>query len=282
MALGRTHWRYIRAELQRLLQSDLDAAVFRKCLVPMEKAKMLLPCRIGDYTDFYASKEHAVNVGTMFRGKENALNPNWIHLPVGYHGRSSSIVVSGSDIRRPCGQVKPVDSDQPIFTSSKKMDFELEMAFVVGVGNEMGQRISVEDGEEHIFGVVLMNDWSARDIQAWEYVPLGPFLGKNFGTTISPWIVTLDALEAGRVSGPLQDQTLPYLQSKGPSHFNVNLQVFLRPAGSDQEYLLTTSNLKHLYWSFTQQLAHHTINGCNMQTGDLCGTGTISGPVPFE
>jgi fumarylacetoacetase len=215
MSLGKTHWRYIRGQLQRLFTegTNISSTVLSAVLLPMSKAKMHLPVHVGDYTDFYSSKEHAVNVGTMFRGKENALNPNWyhyiaslyrLHIPIGYHGRASSIVVSGTDLRRPWGQIKLPDSEDPIFSASKKIDFELEMAFVVCTGNQLGEPISLAQAEDHIFGVVIMNDWSARDIQAWEYVPLGPFLGKNFGTSISPWVVTLDALEAFRCTGPEQ------------------------------------------------------------------------------
>ena len=208
MAMGRKHWRFIRTELQSLLAADspikTDTQLLAKILVPMSQVTMHVPVTIGDYTDFYASKEHATNVGTMFRGRENALNPNWLHIPIGYHGRASSIVVSGTSIRRPKGQLKAPDAEAPVFAASRKVDFELEMAFVVGTGNQLGEPISIGEAEEHIFGVVLMNDWSARDIQAWEYVPLGPFLGKSFGTSISPWIVTLDALEPFRCSGPEQ------------------------------------------------------------------------------
>lgn len=207
MALGRKHWRFIRAELQRLFstQSPIKGnPILDQILFPMNQSTMHLPMSIGDYTDFYASKEHATNVGTMFRGRENALNPNWLHIPIGYHGRASSIVVSGTKIVRPKGQLKAPDAEAPVFGASKKVDFELEMAFVVGTGNALGQAINLAEAEEHIFGVLLMNDWSARDIQAWEYVPLGPFLGKSFGTTVSPWIVTLDALEPFRCSGPEQ------------------------------------------------------------------------------
>jgi fumarylacetoacetase len=238
--------------------------------------------QIGDYTDFYSSREHATNVGTMFRGKENALMPNWLHLPVGYHGRASSIVVSGSDLHRPMGQTKADDAPAPTFGPSKVVDFELEMGFLIGPGNRLGESIPTSRAMDHIFGMVLVNDWSARDIQKWEYVPLGPFLAKNFGTSISPWVVTMDALEPFRVKGPEQNdpRPLPYLQTTQPSAYDIKLEVTLQPKESDQAARICSSNFKHLYWSMHQQLAHHTINGCNMQTGDLLASGTISGPTP--
>jgi len=244
---------------------------------------MLLPVEIGDYTDFYSSKEHAINVGTMFRGPDNALMPNWTHLPVGYHGRSSSIVVSGTDIRRPNGQQKPGDGP-PVFGPCKLLDFELEMGFFVGPGTELGQSIPVDNACEHIFGLVLVNDWSARDIQKWEYVPLGPFLGKSFATSISPWIVTLDALEPFRRPGPIQDpQPLPYLQVSRDGSYEIQLEVALRSEQMAKESMapqtLTRSNFRYLYWDMCQQLAHHTSNGCNVGPGGLMASGTISGPT---
>jgi fumarylacetoacetase len=272
MALGRGAWQNARKSLQSAIRKG---SIPQGAWIHLDKAQYRLPCSIGDYTDFYASKEHATNVGTMFRGKDNALQPNWVHLPVGYHGRASSVVVSGTPIVRPAGQLKPPEG-APVFGLSTKLDFELEMAFIVGVGNELGRPIAIDKADEHIFGAVLMNDWSARDIQAWEYVPLGPFLGKSFGTTISPWIVTIDALkECGAVcDGPKLDApVLPYLQQREPRAFSVDLSVRVN------KQVVCRSNMKYLYWSLAQMLAHHTINGCNMRTGDLCGTGTISGPT---
>ncbi|CAI2171279.1 11503_t:CDS:10 [Funneliformis geosporum] len=283
MSLGKPLWQATRRFLQNILSNDNpelrdNDQLRQKAFVAQKSAKMHLPAQIGDYTDFYASKEHATNVGEMFRGKDNALMPNWVHLPVGYHGRSSSIVVSGTDIVRPCGQRLPAKDHPPIFGPSAKLDFELEMAFFVGSGNKPGERIPIDQANKHIFGLVLMNDWSARDIQAWEYVPLGPFLGKNFGTTISPWVVTLDALEPFLVNGPTQDPApLSYLNHDVPSAYNIQLEVKMKPNKSDFFKTLTRSNLKYMYWSLKQQLVHHTVNGCNMRPGDLCGTGTISG-----
>jgi fumarylacetoacetase len=238
-----------------------------------------LPVNIGDYTDFYSSKEHATNVGTMFRDPNNALLPNWLHIPVGYHGRSSSIVPTGKNILRPYGQSKPAGTDNPVFGPSKLVDFELEMAFITTDVNKLGERIPIEEAEDYIFGLVLFNDWSARDIQAWEYVPLGPFLGKSFGSTISPWIVTLDALEPFRIKGPKQDpEPFPYLQQDGDKSFDIHLSVLIKPENGN-ENLVTNSNFKYMYWSMAQQLTHHTINGCNVRTGDMMGSGTISGPT---
>ncbi|RHZ66585.1 hypothetical protein Glove_306g45 [Diversispora epigaea] len=283
MSLGRPIWQATRRYLQQIL-SENDSTLRdnielrQRALISQKLARMHLPANIGDFTDFYASKEHATNVGTMFRGKDNALMPNWTHLPVGYHGRSSSIVVSGTDIVRPSGQISPGKDQPPIFGASKKLDFELEMAFFVGPGNNLGKPIPIEKATDHIFGVVLMNDWSARDIQAWEYVPLGPFLGKNFGTTISPWVVTMDALEPFLVEGPKQDPTpLKYLQDTGPSAYDIHLEVKMKSKDCKSHATIANSNLKYMYWSLKQQLVHHSINGCNMRPGDLCGTGTISG-----
>lgn len=239
---------------------------------------MHLPARIGDYTDFYSSVDHATNVGIMFRGKDNALMPNWKHLPVGYHGRASSIVVSGTPIKRPLGQTRPDDAQPPVFGPSKLMDFELEMAFFVGPSNQLGEPVAIENAQDHIFGMVLMNDWSARDIQKWEYVPLGPFLAKNLGTTISPWIVTMEALEPFKTANYQQDpQPMPYLRHSDPFSFAINLEVSIKPQGST-EAVVCRSNFKHMYWTMKQQLAHHTISGCNLQPGDLLASGTISGP----
>lgn len=285
MALGRGVWGKARARITRLLQADEatlrdDAGLREHAFHDRSRVEMLLPAAIGDYTDFYSSKEHATNVGTMFRGKENALQPNWLHLPVGYHGRSSSIVVSGKDIRRPCGQLKPEDGP-PVYGPSRLLDFELEMGFFVGPGNELGEPIPIDLAHEHIFGLVLVNDWSARDIQKWEYVPLGPFLGKSFATTISPWVVTLDALEPFRGAGPLQDpEPLPYLRSSHPLAYDINLEVALQPGEKAPAQRICRSNFRNLYWSMGQQLAHHTVNGCNLRAGDLMASGTISGSEP--
>jgi fumarylacetoacetase len=252
-----------------------------RAFVAQRDVQMLLPAQIGDYTDFYSSREHATNVGVMFRGKENALMPNWLHLPVGYHGRASSIVISGTDLHRPMGQTKADDAAAPTFGPSKVVDFELEMGFFIGPGNKLGQSIPTSSAMDHIFGMVLVNDWSARDIQKWEYVPLGPFLAKNFGTSISPWIVTMDALEPFRRNGPEQDPPpLPYLQTPQPSAYDINLEVTLQAKDAQRPTRISASNFRNLYWSMAQQLAHHTINGCNLQPGDLLASGTISGPTP--
>ena len=277
MAAGREVWREIRQRLMRLAGEE-QASLIREALIPVNEVQMHLPVEIGDYTDFYASREHATNVGIMFRGKENALMPNWLHLPVGYHGRASSVVLSGTDVIRPRGQVKPKDAPLE-FTASRQLDFELEMGFFVGKGNNLGEPISIASAQEHIFGMVLLNDWSARDIQAWEYQPLGPFLAKNFATSISPWVVTMDALEPFRVKGPEQDPApLPYLGTNS-NGYDIQLEVSLQSARMDTPQIISRSNMKHLYWSIDQMLAHHTITGCNMRVGDMCGTGTISGPT---
>ncbi len=280
MGAGRDTWRAVRSQLQRLLATDSEirgeSELLGQLLVDRSSAEMLLPARIGDYTDFYSSKEHATNVGTMFRGKDNALQPNWLHLPVGYHGRASSIVVSGTPVKRPCGQLKP-DDNSPVYGASRLLDYELETGFFVGPGNEMGAPIPIEEADSHIFGMVLVNDWSARDIQKWEYVPLGPFLGKSFATTISPWIVTLDALEPFRCPGPSQDpEPLDYLRPKTDFAFDIDLEVSLSAPGDDP-LVVTRSNFKFLYWNMLQQLAHHAVNGCNLRPGDLLASGTISG-----
>lgn len=277
MSAGRDVWTEIRQRLTSLLQEE-QASVKKEALIPVREVQMHLPVAIGDYTDFYASREHATNVGTMFRGKENALMPNWLHLPVGYHGRASSVVLSGADVIRPRGQVKGKDSP-PEFAASRQLDFELEMGFFVGRGNELGEPISIANAREHIFGMVLLNDWSARDIQAWEYQPLGPFLAKNFATSISPWVVTMDALEPFRVSGPAQEPTpLPYLGTN-VNGYDIHLEVSLQSPRMNNSQIISRSNMRHLYWSIDQMLVHHTITGCNMRVGDLCGTGTISGPA---
>jgi fumarylacetoacetase len=250
-----------------------------KILTPISNVEMLMPVQVGDYTDFYSSIEHATNVGKMFRDPENALLPNWRHIPVGYHGRSSSIVVSGTNIHRPKGQTKPNDAELPVFGPSKLVDFELEMAFITGKKSNLGESISASQAEDYIFGLVLFNDLSARDIQKWEYVPLGPFLSKNFGSVISPWIVTLDALEPFRVNGPKQKPAvLPYLEYSGKRNYDIELEVFIQPEkGSENK--VCHSNFRHMYWNMCQQLAHHTVNGCNTNVGDMYGSGTISGPA---
>eukprot|EP01104_Vermistella_antarctica_P003139 TRINITY_DN13299_c0_g1_i1.p1 TRINITY_DN13299_c0_g1~~TRINITY_DN13299_c0_g1_i1.p1 ORF type:complete len:431 (+),score=110.65 TRINITY_DN13299_c0_g1_i1:33-1295(+) len=284
MALGRPAWKEARKVMQDLL-SATEASALRgnveleaKALIKQSDVKMVMPARIGDYTDFYSSREHATNVGTMFRGADNALQPNWLHLPVGYHGRASSVVISGTDLHRPSGQLKPAEGP-PTHGSCRLMDFELETAFFVGPGNQLGHPISIEKAEDHIFGMVVMNDWSARDIQKWEYVPLGPFGGKNFGTTISPWIVTLEALEPFRKQGPTQTdpQVLPYIDDKVAGAYDINLSVAIRPDGDSVDHVISRSNFRALYWSMKQQLVHHSVTGCNMSSGDLLGSGTISG-----
>ncbi|MEI6901048.1 MAG: fumarylacetoacetase, partial [Bacteroidota bacterium] len=224
--------------------------------------------------------EQATNVGIMFLDPANALLPNWRHLPVGYHGRSSSIVVSGTDIYRPKGQSNPPNSEKPVFGPSKQVDFELEMAFITGKKTNLGESVSTADAEDHIFGMVIFNDLSARDIQAWEYVPLGPFLAKNFGSVISPWVVTMDALEPFRVPGPKQEpEVLPYLQFSGNHNFDITLDVLIQPEGQ-QPFRVCHSNYRYMYWNLVQQLAHQTVNGCNINVGDMYGSGTISGPTP--
>jgi len=251
----------------------------KKCFYSASAVEMCMPVEIGDYTDFYSSKKHATNVGIMFRGKENALMPNWIHMPVAYHGRASSVVISGTNIKRPKGQTKADEAELPSFGPTKLLDFELEMGFFIGKGNNLGDPIPVEQAHEHIFGMVLVNDWSARDIQKWEYVPLGPFLAKNFATSISPWVVTLEALEPFKSKrSEQQSDPLPYLQSKGEWLFDINLEVKIKTGKMKDPFVISNSNFRYLYWDICQQLAHHTITGCNMKTGDLLASGTISGP----
>ncbi len=253
-----------------------DSGIF----IDVNEVEMQLPIDIGDYTDFYSSREHATNVGMMFRDPANALLPNWLHLPVGYHGRASSIVVSGTDIKRPSGQTKPANQDNPVFGLTNELDFELEMAFVIGKDTQMGECVSVDDAEDYIFGLMLFNDWSARDIQRWEYVPLGPFLAKNFGSTVSPWIVTLEALELFRTEGPVQEmEVLPYLKYSGAKSYDIHLSVTLDD-NKGNAMKISESNFKYMYWNMCQQLAHHTVNGCNVRVGDMLASGTISGPQP--
>lgn len=283
MSLGRDAWKETRLILSNLFSEDnsdiRDSKIKDDILFHVSDVEMRLPVDIGDYTDFYSSKEHATNVGKMFRGEENALMPNWLHLPVAYHGRASSVVVSGTDIKRPSGQMLTKDSSSPSFGVSNRLDFELEMGFLVGPGNSLGNPISTQEAENHIFGLALVNDWSARDIQKWEYQPLGPFLGKSFATSISPWVITLEALEPFRCSGPKQNpKPLSYLDENGKNSYDINLEVSLQPANSSHADIVCNTNFKHLYWSMSQQLAHHTVNGCNLRTGDLLASGTISGP----
>uniref|UniRef100_A0A8D1BWI8 Fumarylacetoacetase n=1 Tax=Sus scrofa TaxID=9823 RepID=A0A8D1BWI8_PIG len=347
MGLGQAAWKEARAFLQNLLSASQarlrdDTELRKRAFTSQASATMHLPAAIGDYTDFYSSRQHATNVGVMFRGKETALMPNWLHLPVAYHGRASSVVVSGTPIRRPMGQMRPDDSKPPVYGACKLLDMELEMAFFVGPGNKLGEPIPISKAHEHIFGMVLMNDWSARDIQKWEYVPLGPFLGKSFGTTISPWVVPMDALmpfavpnpeqspahmttlsphcpgtqcwslersglfilrssvpeHRGSAAGPAwassarlpmtlcsappsQDpKPLPYLRHDQPYMFDINLSVALKGEGMSQAATICRSNFKYIYWTMLQQLTHHSVNGCNLQPGDLLGSGTISGPEP--
>jgi fumarylacetoacetase len=295
ISLGKPVTAKVRSFLQGLFRetnSDLrgNAEVLEHALHPAESVTMHLPVHVGNYTDFYASEQHAYNVGVMFRDPKNALLPNWKHIPVGYHGRASSIVISGTPINRPKGQVKNDDQEVPSFSPSTQLDFELEMGFIIGRDTKLGTSIKTSDTENFIFGLVLFNDLSARDIQKWEYVPLGPFLSKNFGSVISPWIVTMEALEPFRVPGPVQvPEVLPYLRYEGISHYDVNLEVWIEPVeknestdksetGVQNAALISISNLKYLYWNFSQMLAHHTVNGCNVEVGDVCASGTISGP----
>lgn len=281
---GKKTWRLVRNRLAEIFDENnpklRDNKEHREVVIfKVEDIEMLLPVQIGDYTDFYSSKEHATNVGKMFRDPENALLPNWLHIPVGYHGRSSTIVPSGIPVHRPYGQTLPNGETTPVFGPSRLVDFELETAFITTDANLMGEPIPVEEAEEHIFGMVLFNDWSARDIQKWEYVPLGPFLAKNFASSISPWIVTMDALEPFRTKGPEQSpEPLPYLKQKGEKAFDINLEVAIQPENA-VETVVSRSNFKYMYWSMAQQLAHHTINGCRVNSGDMMGSGTISGPT---
>ena len=282
--LGKPVTNAVRLKIQELLLEDSklanDEKTVEECFFNLDQVKMMMPLHIPNYTDFYSSIEHATNVGKMLRDPANALFPNWKHLPVGYHGRASSIVVSGTDIIRPKGQTKPADVEKPIFGPSKQLDFELEMAFIVNKHSEMGESISTKEAEDAIFGMVIFNDWSARDIQAWEYIPLGPFLGKNFGSSISPWVVTLEALEPFRTASSKQEpEVLDYLKFEGDQHYDINLEVYLQPENG-AENLISQSNYKFMYWNMTQQLAHHTINGCNVEVGDLYASGTISGENP--
>jgi fumarylacetoacetase len=283
MRKGKEGTRSLRNRLSDLFSSDnteisANTEHIPQILLEIDKVTLLIPVCVGDYTDFYSSEQHAYNVGCMFRDPDNALMPNWKHLPVGYHGRASSIVVSGTPMHRPKGQQKINDDEPPVFGPCRLLDFELEMTFVTYEGKPLGDSISTEEADDYIFGMALFNDWSARDIQKWEYIPLGPFLAKSFATHVAPWIVTLDALEPFRVAGPVQDpKVLPYLEFSGNKHIDINLQVAIQPENSTEK-VVTNSNYKHMYWNMNQQLAHHTSNGCNINVGDMMASGTISGP----
>jgi fumarylacetoacetase len=279
--LGKSVTNEVRSSLQRTFTDDNSPIrKFPSLLRPANEVVMHLPVHIGDYTDFYSSIEHATNVGKMFRDPENALLPNWRYLPVGYHGRSSSIVISGTPVRRPWGQIKPKDADVPVFSPTQRLDFELEVGFIIAKDTYLGSSVSTAQAEDYIFGLVLFNDWSARDIQQWEYVPLGPFLAKNFASSMSPWIVTLEALDQFRVAGPEQSpEVLPYLRYDGLKNYDIALEVSITPVGFE-ETIVSRSNFKYMYWNMCQQLAHHTSNGCNIRVGDLMASGTISGTEP--
>lgn len=283
IACGRPVWRALRDQISELFEArsheiQENSQMITRMLIPTDQATMHMPVKVGNYTDFYSNIEHAINVGKMFRDPANALLPNWRHIPVGYHGRASSIVVSGTMVHRPKGQTKADDAAFPAFGPTRQLDFELEMAFITGRQTELGTSIPVENAEEHIFGLVMFNDLSARDIQKWEYVPLGPFLGKNFASIVSPWIITLDALEPFRVKGPVQEPpVLPYLQFEGDKNYDINLEVFIQP-DKQEPFRVCRSNFRYMYWNMCQQLAHHTVNGCNIQVGDMYASGTISGP----
>ena len=282
---GKKTWRLVRnriAEIFDAKNTSLKENEEHKKIVlfSLEEIEMQLPVTVGDYTDFYSSMEHATNVGKMFRDPENALLPNWLHMPIGYHGRSSSIIPSGIPVHRPQGQKLTNGATEPIFGPSRLVDFELEMAFITTDANHLGEPIPIQEAEDYIFGLVLFNDWSARDLQKWEYVPLGPFLGKNFASSISPWIVTLDALEPFRVESPKPiKKQFPYLQYKGKKSFDIHLEVSIQPENA-VETVVAKTNFKYMYWNMAQQLAHHTVNGCPVNSGDMMGSGTISGPTP--
>src|SRR5215471_2498225 len=284
MALGPKLWTTTRARISELLREDHpelrdNEELRRRALVPMRDVRLHLPIAVSGYTDFYSSKEHATNVGVMFRGKDNALQPNWLHMPIGYNGRASTVVVSGTKVRRPHGQLKPPNVEAPSFGPCKRLDFELEMGVVVGQSSPMGEMLTEAQAEEMIFGFVLLNDWSARDIQQWEYVPLGPFQAKAFATSISPWVVTREALAPFPVEGPEQNPTpLPYLRQARSNNYDLELDVGLRAAGMNEAQTICRTNFKYMYWSSVQQLVHHASSGCAMNVGDLLGSGTISGP----
>lgn len=288
IALGKSVTNKVRERIQHIFEENSkeglrENTVHRnKVMKDIKKAEMSMPVQVGDYTDFYSSEQHAFNVGCMFRDPDNALMPNWKHIPVGYHGRSSSIVISGTDFHRPKGQQKPNPEEPPVFGPCRLLDFELEMGFIIGKGTELGDSITTKDASDHIFGLCLFNDWSARDLQKWEYVPLGPFLAKNFASHISPWIVTLEALDPFRTAGPKQDpKVLPYLEYEGDHHFDIELEVAIETANGESK-TVSESNFKYMYWNMIQQLAHHTVNGCNVNPGDMMASGTISGPEPHQ
>jgi fumarylacetoacetase len=288
MALGPKAWSQTRARISELLRHDNpelrdNVALRKRALVPMAGVKLHLPIAVAGYTDFYSSREHATNVGVMFRGKDNALQPNWLHMPIGYNGRASTVVVSGTRVRRPHGQLKPPNVELPSFGPCRRLDFELEMGAVIGQPSPMGEMLSEVHAEDMIFGFTLLNDWSARDIQQWEYVPLGPFQAKAFATSISPWIVTREALEPFRVHGPAQNPVpLPYLRQAQPNNYDLQLDVGLRTAQTNEAVRICRTNFKYMYWSPVQQLVHHASSGCAMNVGDLLGSGTISGPEKHE
>ena len=279
--LGKQTTRTVRNEISAVFNANNQEAenndALKEALYNINDVEMLMPVEVGDYTDFYSSEQHAYNVGCMFRDPNNALLPNWKYIPVGYHGRASSIIASGIPIHRPKGQQKPNDDAPPVFGPCKLLDFELEVAFVTYDGKPLGESISTKEADDYIFGMCLFNDWSARDIQKWEYVPLGPFLAKNFASSISPWIVTLDALEPFRTESTVQDpEVFDYLKFEGNKNIDINLQVAIQPEGTE-ETVVSNSNYKYMYWNMNQQLAHHTINGCNIKAGDMMASGTISG-----
>jgi fumarylacetoacetase len=288
MALGPKVWSKTRARISELLREDHpelrdNDELRQQALVPMADVKMHLPFAVSGYTDFYSSKEHATNVGVMFRGKDNALQPNWLHMPIGYNGRASTVVVSGTKVRRPRGQLKPPNVEAPGFAPCKRLDFELEMGVVIGQSSPIGEMLSEAQAEAMIFGFVLLNDWSARDIQQWEYVPLGPFQAKAFATSISPWVVTREALEPFRLHGPEQNPVpLPYLRQTQPNNYDLELDVSLRAAQTNAAQSICRTNFKYMYWSSVQQLVHHASSGCAMNVGDLLGSGTISGPEKHQ
>lgn len=277
LQMKKSDWRSVRNRISKIFSDENNKNKYTSALHDLHDVEICMPVKVGDYTDFYSSRQHAYNVGCMFRDPNNALLPNWLHIPVGYHGRASSIILSGTDIHRPRGQQLPQDAKAPIFGPCKLLDFELEMAFITGEGKPLGDSISIDEAEDYIFGMVIFNDWSARDIQKWEYVPLGPFLAKNFASSISPWIVTLDALEPFRCKGEKQEpEVLPYLKNSGNKNIDINLEVQIESANFSA-HTVSKSNYKYMYWNMNQQLAHHTVNGCDIHAGDMMASGTISG-----
>lgn len=280
IALGKNVTRPLRQAIQdKILEKKFSESIFKMLFTPIDEVEVCMPLRIGDYTDFYSSIEHATNVGKMFRDPNNPLLPNWLHMPIGYHGRASSIVTTGTPIKRPSGQYQINEGEAPQFGPCRTLDIEVEMAFVVGKENTLGEPVSVEAAQDHIFGMLTFNDWSARDIQRWEYVPLGPFLGKNFASTISAWVVTMEALEPFLTEGPEQTvDVLPYLKYEGKQNYDIQLEADLITEDGSATTICKT-NFKYMYWNMCQQLAHHTVNGCNLRVGDLCASGTISGPT---